>query len=165
MSRRCISSRGKIRPSEFPIRFTSIFIVPYLALYGPNNTIRHSRSTTVLLAWRPSTEAFQLVNHPLDDRQPALPKFRIVGVEAKRFEQFRIVLCAASRKHTEVTIGETFGGVLVDRVERVHQAIAEGVRVNVERRVDEMRNVSPKGFVAGLQLDRRAEAFALHGQP
>ena len=38
--------------------------------------------------------------------------------------------------------------LLVDAVERVHQAIAEGVGVDVERRMDEVRDVGPEGLVA-----------------
>ena len=108
---------------------------------------------------------FQLVDHPLDHRQPALPECRIAGVEAERREQLGIMFGAAGREHGEIALGETRRGVLVDRVERIHQAIAERVGVNIERRMDEMRDVGPEGLVAGLELDRRAEAFALHRHP
>ena len=72
--------------------------------------------------------------------------------------------CAGSQ-HGEVPLGKTFSGVLVDRVERIHQAVAERIGVHIERRMDEMRDIGPERFVARLELDRRAEAFALHVEP
>ena len=75
------------------------------------------------------------------------------------------MLGAAGRQHGEVTLGEAIGGVFVDRVERVHQAIAERVGVNVKRRMNEVRDIGPEGLVAGLNLDRRTETFVLHIKP
>ena len=60
------------------------------------------------------------------------------------------MLGAARREHRKVPLGETFGRILVDRVQRIHEAIAEGVSIHVKRRVDEMRNVRPEHLVAGL---------------
>ena len=76
--------------------------------------------------------------------KPALPEGRIAGVEAERREQFGMMLGAAGREHGEIALGEAFGGVLVDGVERIHQAIAERIGVNVERRMDEMRDIGPE---------------------
>ena len=51
--------------------------------------------------------------------------------------------------------------VLVDGVERIHQAIAEGIGVDIERRMDEMRDVGPvlailvrRSSIAGPRLSR-----------
>ncbi len=52
--------------------------------------------------------------------------------------------------------------LFVDGVKRVHQAVAEGVGVDVERRVDEVRDVGPERLVAVHEGERGAEAFALH---
>jgi len=75
------------------------------------------------------------------------------------------MLGAAGGEHVEIALGETLGRMLVDRIERVHQAVAERVGVDVERRVDEMRDVHPERLVARLDLDRRPEALALHAEP
>jgi len=101
----------------------------------------------------------------LDHAKAALPERRVAGVEAEGREQFGVVLGAAGREHGEIALGKAFGGVLVDRVERIHQAIAERIGVHVERRVDEMRNVGPERLIARLDLDRGAQALALHRQP
>src|SRR5580704_11029577 len=102
-----------------------------------------------------STHRLQLVDHPCDDRQPAVPEFRVLRVEAERFEQLRIMPGAASREHGEIALREAVRRRFVDRIERVHEAIAEGVGVDIERRVDEMRDVHPEGLIARLDLDRR----------
>ena len=59
----------------------------------------------------------------------------------------------------------TLLGILVTRIKSVHQAIAEGIGVDVEGRVDEMRDVAPEGAVILIELESRAEAFLLHAQP
>src|SRR5438477_6791402 len=82
-------------------------------------------------------ERFQLSDQPLDHAQPALPECRIARVEPERLEQFRVMPGAAGGQHCEIALGEAFVRLLVDRIERVHQAIAERVGVNVERRMDE----------------------------
>src|SRR5215470_7860750 len=56
-------------------------------------------------------------------------------------------------------------GVLVDRVERVHQTVPECVSINVERRMNEMRNISPVIPVRVVETQRRAEALALNLEP
>src|SRR5215510_7864377 len=75
------------------------------------------------------------------------------------------MLCAASGEHVEIAVGEALVGLLVDRIERIHQAIAEGIGIDVERRMDEVRNVDPEILVSGLEIDRRPEALALHLEP
>ena len=72
---------------------------------------------------------------------------------------------AAGREHGEITLGKARRRILVNRIERVHQAIAERIGVNVKRRVNEMRDIAPEALVTGLELDRRAEAFMLHVHP
>ena len=58
-------------------------------------------------------------------------------------EQLAVPLCAAGAQHVEIPLREALMRVLVDRIERVHQAIAEGIGVDVERRVDEVPDVGP----------------------
>src|SRR5262249_15605149 len=76
-----------------------------------------------------------------------------------------MVFGAAGREAGEIALGEAFGCALVDRIERVHQAIAEGIGVDVERGVHEVRDIGPEGLVAGLELDRGTEALLLHLEP
>src|SRR6266481_6169966 len=79
-----------------------------------------------------SPHPFQLVDHACDHRQPAVPKLWVFGVEPEWLEQFGIVLGAAGSEHREIALRKSVRGVLVDRVKRVHQAIAERVGVDVE---------------------------------
>src|SRR5579871_2280817 len=59
-------------------------------------------------------------DHPLDHPQAAVPERRIAGIKTERLEQFRMMLGAAGRQHGEITLGKAVGGLLVDRVERIH---------------------------------------------
>ncbi len=42
--------------------------------------------------------------------------------------------------------------LLIDRIERVHQAIAEGIGIDVERHMDEMRDIGPLDAVLAVLL-------------
>src|SRR5829696_2630585 len=86
-----------------------------------------------------SVQPLQLRDHPLDDPQPALPECRVAGVEAEGREQLGVMLGAAGGEHLQIALGKAFGGVLVDRIERVHQAIAERIGVDIKRRMHEVR--------------------------
>src|SRR5437763_13556036 len=55
--------------------------------------------------------------------------------------------------------------ILVGGVERIHQAVAEGIGIDVERRMDEMRDVGPVVAVGVIETNGRTEALALHLQP
>src|SRR5262245_35940590 len=112
-----------------------------------------------------SAQHFQLVDHALDHAQSALPEGGIARVQTERLQQFRMMLGSAGREHREIALGEAFVTLLVDRVERVHQAIAERIRIHVERRMDEVTDVGPERLVTRLEVDRRAEALALHLEP
>src|SRR6266540_4754001 len=76
-----------------------------------------------------------------------------------------MVFGAAGREHFQIALGEAFRRLLVNPVQRVHQAIAEGIGVNVERRVHKVRNIGPEGLVTRLELDRFSEALPLHLEP
>src|SRR5438874_9066016 len=47
----------------------------------------------------------------------------------------------------------------------LHQAIAERVGVDVERRMDEVRDIHPEILITRTDVDRGTEAFALHAEP
>src|SRR5215831_15718278 len=76
-----------------------------------------------------------------------------------------MVFGAAGSEHFEIALGEPFRRPLIDRVERVHQAVAEGVGVNVERGVHKVRNIGPERLVAALELDCFSETLALYLEP
>src|ERR1700722_5819722 len=174
MLRRVIISFGRINPVELPIFFSfteptsrgsaATFLCAVMTklhytfritkLYGMYNVI-----------FGASAEAFQFFDQYCDHSQPAVPEFRIAGVEAEWSEQLGMVLGAAGRKHRQIALGKTIGRVLVNGVERIPQAIAECVSINVERRMDEMRDVGPECLVTGLEFDRRPETFVLHRHP
>ena len=76
-----------------------------------------------------------------------------------------MMLGAAGREHGEIFLHKTLVGVLVDAVERIHEAIAEGIGVDIEGRVDEMRDIGPEGLISCAQLDRGPERIGLHAHP
>ncbi len=75
------------------------------------------------------------------------------------------MLRSARRQEGEILVDEAIVRALVDTVEGVHEAIAERIRVDIERRMNEVRDIGPEGFVAGTEPDRRAEALVLHRHP
>src|SRR6478736_6270248 len=112
-----------------------------------------------------SIHRLELIDQAFDDFEPHGPELRVGGVETERLEQLLVMLGAARREHVEIAVGEPLVGLLVDRIERVHQAIAEGIGVDIKRRMDEVRDIDPEIFIAGLEIDGRSEALALHLEP
>ena len=104
-------------------------------------------------------QTFEIGDHLLDHLEPDLPEGGVARVEPERREQFGMVFRAAGRKHGEIALGEAFPRALIDAIERIDEAIAERVGVDIERRMDEMRNIGPIGLVIGAKLDRRARGF------
>src|SRR5262249_20601481 len=138
--------------------------------YQSHITYRRLLEQSVSMCARRSDErelfqALQLVDHPLDHAQPALPERGIASIKTEGRQQVGMVFGAPGREHLEIALGEAFGRPLVDRIDRVHQAIAEGIGVDVERAVHEVRDIGPEGLVAGLELDRGTEALLLRLEP
>src|SRR6266576_4916804 len=129
---------------------------------GSAATARQTGSTEVTARL---IERLELRDHPLDHTKPALPERRIAGVEPEGGEQLRMVLGAAGREHFEITLCESFRSMLVDRIKRIHQAVAKRIGIDVKRRVHEMRDIGPEGFITGLDLDCGPQALALHFEP
>src|SRR4051794_34661499 len=75
------------------------------------------------------------------------------------------MLGAACREHRQIALGKAGLGVLVYRIERVDQAIAERIGVDIERRMNEVRDIHPEILVARPNLDRRTKALALDAEP
>src|SRR5271169_4016559 len=117
-------------------------------------------------ACRPgSAQPFEFVDVAGDYRHTPGPEGGVGGVEAERREQLAMPHRAARAQHSEIALRETLVRVLVDRVERVHQTIAESIGIDIERRVDEMRDVGPIMAVETVDAQCRTEAFALHVEP
>ena len=117
---------------------------------------------TGLSGQRSAFRRFQLVDQALDHGKPHLPEAGIARVETEGRQELLVALRAAGLEHREILLLEPALRPLVDRVERVHEAIAEGVGVDVERRVDEVGDIGPEGLVAGAEANGRPEAFVLH---
>src|ERR1700704_620071 len=83
-----------------------------------------------------SIHSLELVDHALNDTEALLPEFGPGGVEPEGLEQLGVVLGAAGFEHVEVFRHEAWVRIPVEPVERVHEAVAEGVGVNVEGRMD-----------------------------
>ena len=75
------------------------------------------------------------------------PRFQNAGSDASRPNGASSSLCrlrAAGAQHVEVLRLEAGMAGLEHRIQRVHQAIAEGIGIDVERRVDEVRHIGPE---------------------
>src|SRR4029079_10727688 len=112
-----------------------------------------------------SVQRLQLTDHALDHAEAALPEGRVAGIQPERSQELGVMLGAAGCEHRQIALGKAVCRPLVDRVQRIDQAIAEGIGVDIKRRVHEVRDVGPEGLVTGLELDRRAEALVLHLEP
>src|SRR5262245_5292134 len=132
---------------------------------GRRHKNRPAPAQVAMAAGRLGLERLELVDHGLDHRQAAVPEGAPRGVEAEARDQFGIVLRSACLQHRQILVGKIRVALPIERVERVHQTIAEGVGVDVKRRVHKMRNVGPVVLVARAELDRRPEALGLHLKP
>ncbi len=101
-------------------------------------------------------ERFKLGDHILNHSQTHSPEAGIGRIEAERRQQLLVMLGAARAEHVEIAALEAFRRALIGGIERIHEAIAERIRVDVERRMDEVRDIGPIVLVAVIELDRRA---------
>src|SRR5262249_44351727 len=111
-------------PVELPIFLTSSFMAVSQSWQRYTECIT-PRSRVPVPSPRTSgcLQRLELVDQALDHRQAALPEARVAGVEPERLEQVGMVLGAAGREHHEIACGEARLRALVDRIERIHQAI------------------------------------------
>src|SRR5690242_8528133 len=101
-----------------------ILLLRHFWILSPHRRLQARRIRPDAARASPSRfQALQLPDQPLDDTKPALPKRRVARIEAERRQQLGMMLGAAGRQHGEITLGKTFGRILVDGVERIHQAI------------------------------------------
>src|ERR1700736_5887980 len=80
-----------------------------------------------------SAERFQFVDEAGDHAEALRPEGRVGGVEPARRQQLAVAQGAAGAQQLQVALGKTAMRVLIGRVKRVHQAIAKGIGVDVER--------------------------------
>src|SRR6266702_54845 len=175
--RRCYRYRAVNRPRRLPLQVQRVAsacrscATPLLSppsSWGAKTAAICVRTRHQSLSYRWATSSahlFQLVDHARNHRQPTFPELGILGVEAERLEQFGIMLGAAGSQHRQIALGEAARGMFVDRVKRVHQAIAKRIGIDVERRMDEVRDIHPEILVTRADVDRGTEAFALHAEP
>src|SRR3954447_20719648 len=98
----------------------------------------------------------QIVDKAANHAQSLVPEGRIGSVQPEGGQQFTVPLSAAGRQHLQVPLRESIGRVLVDRVQGIDQAVAEGIGVDVERRVNEVGDVGPVVPVSLVEAERRA---------
>ena len=67
----------------------------------------------------------------------------------------------AGGQHLQVTLGESIGRILIDRIQRIDQAVAEGIGVDVERRMDEVGDIGPVVPVPLVEAQGRTQALGL----
>ena len=72
---------------------------------------------------------------------------------------------AAGPKQIQIALGKALMRVLIGGVKRIHQAIAERIGVDIERRMNEMRDVGPVIPVGVVERQGRPKALALHVEP
>src|SRR5262249_46570743 len=72
---------------------------------------------------------------------------------------------AAGSEHRKITLGKACIRLFGHRITRIHEAIAEGIGVNVERRMNEVADIGPVNVIALAEMNRGPEAFRLHAEP
>src|SRR5262245_2889140 len=132
----------------------------YVSVFNPTNSALAFPSYCATALYR-----FQLIDQLRNQSEPAAPELGVARVQAERREQFGMMLGSPSGQHLEIALGKTALGLFVNGIERVHEAIAECIGINIEGRMHEMRDIRPEGLVARLELDRRPKTFALHRHP
>src|SRR5690606_40625301 len=76
-----------------------------------------------------------------------------------------MMLAAPGLEKLQIALRKAFIRLLILCVERVHKTVAEGIRIDIEGRVDEVRDVGPEDVVALVELDRGPEALRRHVEP
>src|SRR5690242_21499816 len=107
-------------------------------------------------------DGFDLVDHAGDDGEPELPEIRIGGVEAEGLQELGMMLAAASPQEVEIFADEAGLGLLVAGIERIHQAVAESVGVDIEGRMNEVGDVGPEHLVAVLRSEEHTSELQSH---
>lgn len=72
---------------------------------------------------------------------------------------------SAGAQKFEIFLFEAFGLLFVDGVERIHETIPEGISIDIERNMDEMRYIGPINTIVVSELEGGTKASALHIEP
>src|SRR6185295_1103796 len=91
-------------------------------------------------AWRPRAsrnaklclQCLELIDHRRDNVQAAVPERLPGGVEAEARQELGIRFRSASFEHRHILVDEPRMARAIKSVKRVHEAIAEGIGVNVK---------------------------------
>ncbi|MNR43360.1 hypothetical protein D3C85_1619730 [compost metagenome] len=82
---------------------------------------------------------------------------RVLGIQPEWLEQFGMVLASPSLEQLEITLRKALIGLLILCVERVHKTVPEGIGIDIERGMDEVRDIGPEDIVAFIGDDRIAQ--------
>src|SRR5690554_5896354 len=93
---------------------------------------------------RMSVHCLEFVDHPLDHREALRPEVRIARVEAEGGEKCLVMLTAPGLEHLEILVLKARQPALIGRVERIHEPVPEGIGIDVEGRMHEMRDIGPE---------------------
>src|SRR5580704_1707746 len=123
---------------------------PALRATSPRMSVgRHARELKLL----------EFIDEARDDAQSLVPEGGIRGVKAERRQKLLVALHAARLQHVEILRLEILLAGLIRGIERVHQAVAEGVGVDVERRMDEVADIRPVVPVLLVEGEGRPQAL------
>ena len=76
-----------------------------------------------------------------------------------------MVFRAACLQHIKVFLFKIRQPALVGGIKRVHQTIAKGIGIDIERRMHEMRDIGPKGLVSIHEIKDFTQGLRLHRHP
>src|SRR3954447_6474412 len=107
----------------------------------------------------------QIVDEAANHTQPLIPEGGIGRVQSERRQKLAVPQGPAGGQHLQVTLGESVGRILIDRVQRIDQTVAESICVDVEGRMDEVGDISPVVPVSLIEAKRRTKALGLDRQP
>src|SRR3546814_13867543 len=103
-----------------------------------------STRTDTLFPYTTLFRSLQLDDEALDHAEAALPEGGVGGVQAEGCQQLLVALASAGAQHLQVLLRTARRGALVDRVERVHTAVAEGLGLDLVGHVHAVRHVGPE---------------------
>src|SRR5687767_9885048 len=122
-------------------------------------------SSLACVGGRRDLDPRELGREPSHDPEARLPELGPRDVEAEPREEPVGGRAAAAREKLEVARHEGASLLAVELEEREHEELAERVRVTIEGRVDEVRDVAPPRVVDLGKIDRVAEERRLRRSP
>lgn len=71
----------------------------------------------------------------------------------------------AGAQHLKITPLKSSRSILIGRIERVYEAIAKGIGVHIERRMNEVRDIGPKIAIGVIKTNRWTKTVGLDLKP